>query len=723
MSRRKFREGEELGRVLGVPALFSTAYGNVGSSIYYALGVVAASALGATPLVFVLTGMLFVTIAWSYAEATAALPEAGGSASFARRAFNEFVSFGIGWGQMLVYTATVAISALFVPQYLGVFWPILGEWPFNAIGGIITALALVAINVVGLKEAASINILLAILDLATQVLIMIIALVLLLEPTILIEQVQWGVAPTWKDFLYGLAIGTVAYTGIETVSNMAEEAKHPGRDVPRAINMVIVVVLIVYIGMPLAGLSAMPVRANDVPLDPSRPGWTLPVEVQPAEPEGTYVLKSDPTTTVYVPVQSVGGRMVIPAQQPPESAFVEVDGIQVARLYGTQLGSNYAGDPVLGMVRFLPDDLGWVKAILGPWVGILAATILVIATNAGLIGVSRLTYSFGLHHQMPPVLGRLHARRMTPYVSIILFGLIACVLIFPGRINLLVDLYVFGSMISFTAAHVSVIVLRIKEPDLERPWRAPLNVRVRGRLLPLTAIVGGIGTFSVWIVIVWFQDYSRVIGFAWLIVGLIVYVVYRRSKGYSLTRSVERVVMPESMLEDVDYNQILVPVVGTRVSDMMMVLACQLATEKRSSIDGIYVIEVPLNLPLDAKLTVERAKAERIMNAAALIASQFKVKFRPHIVPARQAGRAICDMAAELRSEVIILGTMRKRRIGDRVFGRTSDYVLDHAPCEVILNLVPSSYPVDGSGVPTSLKKAAGPAARTDGRSGPSATT
>ena len=116
MARRKHREGEELHRVLGVPALFSTAYGNVGSSIYYALGVVAASAMGATPIVFVLTGMLFITIAWSYAEATAALPEAGGSASFARRAFNELVSFGIGWGQMLVYTATVAISALFVPQ-------------------------------------------------------------------------------------------------------------------------------------------------------------------------------------------------------------------------------------------------------------------------------------------------------------------------------------------------------------------------------------------------------------------------------------------------------------------------------------------------------------------------------------------------------------------------------------------------------------------------------
>ena len=700
MARRKHREGEELHGSLGVPALFSTAYGNVGSSIYYALGVVAASALGLTPLVFVLTGLLFVTIAWSYAEATAALPEAGGSASFARRAFNEMVSFGVGWGQMLVYTATIAISALFVPQYLAVFWPVLGQFPYNVIGGIVTTIILVGINVFGIKEAAAVNILLALLDLSTQVLIMIIALVLLLEPSTLLEQIQWGVAPTWTQFLYGLAIGTVAYTGIETVSNMAEEAKNPGKDVPRAINFVIVAVLVVYIGIPLAGLSAMPVRSNTVPMDPARPGYTMPVEVAPGEPEGTYVLAADPETVVYVPVAEAadGETMVIPAQQPAESAISEVDGQPAATLHGTQLGSNYMGDPVLGVVRFLPENVNWLKAILAPWVGILAATILFIGANAGLIGVSRLTYSFGQHHQMPPRLGRLHARRKTPFVSIILFGLIACALMLPGDTNLLTDVYVFGSMISFTAAHISVIVLRIKEPDLPRPWRAPFNVRIRGRSLPLTAIIGGLGTFSVWIVIVWFQSYSRIIGFAWIIVGMIVYVVYRRSRGYSLTRPVERIVMPESMQEDVDYAQILVPVVGTRVSDIMMVLACQLATEKKSAIDGLYVIEVPLNLPLDAKLTKERAKAEQVMKDAALIASQFKVRFRPHIVAARQAGRAIVDQATELRSEVILLGMMRKRRIADRVFGRTIDYVLDHAPCEVLLNMVPVSYSGEGAG-------------------------
>ena len=687
MARRKLREGEGLHKVLGVPALFSTAYGNVGSSIYYALGVVAVSAMGATPIVFVLTGLLFMCTAWSYAEATAAMPEAGGASSFARRAFNEFVSFGIGWGQMLVYTATIAISALFVPHYLSVFVPVLKDWPYNAIGGIVVAVVLVIVNVIGIKEAASLNIVLAVLDLGTQLLIVAIALVLLLEPNILIEQIQWGVAPTWKQFLYGLAMGTVAYTGIETVSNMAEEATDPGRDVPRAINFVIAAVMVVYIGMPLAGLSVMPVGSNLVPVDPAT-GMTVPVEVAPGEPEGTWVLASDPETTVFVPVEEVDGVQVITPQEPTGEVEV-VDGVEVARLYGTQLGSNYLEDPVLGLVRFMPDSVGWLRTILAPWVGILAATILVIGTNAGLIGVSRLTYSLGQHRQLPPALGRVHPKRLTPYVSIIVFGIAACVLMVPGSTTLLADLYIFGSMISFTAAHLSVIVLRFKEPELARPWRAPLNIRLGSGALPLTAVVGALGTLGVWLVIVAYQGESRFIAFSWIGVGLLMYVVYRRAKGYSLTSTVAKVVVPETMQADIDYDQILVPIVGSRITDEMVVLACQLATEKNSSVDALYVIEVPMNLPLDARLTDERARAAEVLQEAVTLASQFKVKMNPIVITARSAGRAIVQQATERRSEVIILGVMKRRRFTERAFGSTTDYVIEHAPCEVLVNIVP----------------------------------
>src|SRR5687768_3586152 len=147
MARRRL---EGLERVLGVNALFSTAYGNVGSSIYYALGLVASYALGLTPVVFVITGIFFLCTAATYAEATAMYPEAGGSSSFARRAFNEFWSFFAAWGQMLNYVITVAISAYFVPHYVGgLFWEPLRSAPGDVIAGVLIIAVLAAVNVLG----------------------------------------------------------------------------------------------------------------------------------------------------------------------------------------------------------------------------------------------------------------------------------------------------------------------------------------------------------------------------------------------------------------------------------------------------------------------------------------------------------------------------------------------------------------------------------------------
>jgi basic amino acid/polyamine antiporter, APA family len=696
MAKRRKREGQPLLKVLGVPGLFSTAYGNVGSSIYYALGVVALAALGATPLIFILTGLLFCTTAWSYAEATAMVPEAGGSSSFARRAFNEFWSFNAGWALMLDYIVTIAISAFFVPNYLGIFWPILKTWPYNSIGGIITVILLVIINVIGIKEAATLNISLAVLDVVTQVLIMIIGLVLLLQPKLLITQVQWGVAPTFKQFIYGISIGTVAYTGIETISNMSEEASDPGKDVPRAINLVLAVVLVVYAGMSVVALSAMPVKYNVVPVDPAT-HLTVPVAVVPQDPKqpgGPYVFKAHPKQAVYIPVQPVPGGWETKSQEPTGKVTKLPDGTYATKVYGTWLGSVYLDDPVLGIVRNMPDSLGWLRAILGPWVGILAATILIIATNAGLIGVSRLAYSLGQHRQIPPILGRVHPKRLTPYVSIILFGIVACLIIVPGSTPFLADLYAFGAMISFTTAHLAVIALRIQEPDTPRSFRTPLSIPFHGKQLPLLSIIGAMGTFTVWCVVVATHKEGRLIGFIWMGVGLVVYVVYRKMHGYSLTQTVARIHLPATAAVDIEYDQILVPIVDSRIANEMMVLACQVAREKKSAIDALYVVEVPLNLPLDARLVKERAKGQAVLERAQAIADQFGVKANPILINARQAGRAIVDVARERHSEVIVLGSRRKRLAGQRRFGNTVDYVLEHAPTEVLHNLVPSDYPM-----------------------------
>src|ERR1700750_1204205 len=168
-----------LRRTVGVPGLFATAYGNVGSSIYYALGLVAAHALGLTPLVFIFAGGLFALTAKTYAEGASMFPEAGGSSSFARHAFNEVASFFAGWALTLDYIITIAISAFFVPHYLGAFFPALRHNPGDIIGGLVVIAVLVVLNIRGLRESASLNIFLAIADLITQVLLIVIGAILI----------------------------------------------------------------------------------------------------------------------------------------------------------------------------------------------------------------------------------------------------------------------------------------------------------------------------------------------------------------------------------------------------------------------------------------------------------------------------------------------------------------------------------------------------------------
>ena len=214
-------------------------------------------------MVFVITGIIFYLTAATYAEATAMYPEAGGSSSFARHAFNEFWSFFAAWGQMLNYVITIAISAFFVPHYIGgLFWEPLRHSPGDIIFGIGVVAALSLLNVVGVKEAAGLNIFLAVTDFATQLLLVIVGGVLVLSPETLVNNVDFGVAPTWKDFLIAIPIGMIAYTGIETISNMAEEAKDERTTIPAAISRVRIAVFAIYFTLPAVALSALPVKCE-----------------------------------------------------------------------------------------------------------------------------------------------------------------------------------------------------------------------------------------------------------------------------------------------------------------------------------------------------------------------------------------------------------------------------------------------------------------------------
>src|SRR3954470_13594655 len=615
-------KGGGLERVLGTGALFSTAYGNVGSSIYYALGLVASFALGLTPVVFLISGLIFMATAATYAEATTMYPEAGGSSSFARHAFNEFWSFFAAWGQMLNYIITVSISAFFVPHYLGIFWPALRHGPGDIVVGIGVVIMLALLNIVGIREAAGINIFLAVVDFCTQLILVLLGCILVLSPHILVTNIHWGVVPSWSDFLIAIPVGMVAYTGIETISNMAEEAKDYGNTIPRSIGGVVIAVMAIYALLPAVALSAMPVK-NGV-------------------------------TQLGLP-ESEGG---------------------------------YAGDPVLGVVKNI--DLGGLQHAAEIYVGVLAATILILATNAGLIGVSRLTYSMGQYRQLPDKLRTLHPKFRTPYIAILLFGFIACLTMLPGQAGFLGQMYAFGAMLSFTIAHLAVIKLRLSKPDQDRPYRGPGQIKLsRGRSIPLFAVFGGIGTALAWLVVMILNFTTLGVGISWLVLGIGSYVLYRHHLGLNLTETKKAELIKSAVEHEVEYESVLVAFEDTEYSADAVATAVKLAARRRRGVHVVVMVTVPNHLPIDAVLPEQERAADQTLEAARVLGGRRVTGHVEKIRPG-QGGRRIVEEAREIKARALIMALPKRPRSAGSPFGRTLETVLADRPCRVIITTEPA---------------------------------
>jgi basic amino acid/polyamine antiporter, APA family len=606
-----------LRRSIGMSGLFATAYGNVGSSIYYALGLVAAHALGLTPVVFMFAGGLFVLTAKTYAEGAAMFPEAGGASSFARHAFNEIVSFFAGWALTLDYIITIAISAFFVPHYLAVFFPALNHNPGDIIGGGVVIAVLAALNIRGLGESANLNVLLAFLSLATQAALVGLGVVLVLNPSLLVHQVHLGTAPNWTQLIFALSVAMVAYTGIETVSNMAEEASDPGRDVPRALKFVVIAVLGVYAGISIVALSALPV------------------------------------------VRSHAGH------------------------YSTLLGTTYENNPVLGIVSRLRLH-GVVLTVATDYVGVLAAAILLIATNAGLIGISRLSWSLAEHRQLPGLFATLHPRFRTPWFTIMVFSVLAVLLLLPGQTNLLGNLYAFGAMLSFTTAHVAIIALRIRQPDVHRPYRIRGNIRWRGAQIPISAVIGGIGTFAAWVSVVALHNEARLIGLPWMALGLGGYFYYRRRRKLDPRAQyrIERAARPADFTP-LGYRTALVAIFGSDVSATTLVSAAKLIGN-RGIVYAVVVLTVPRQLSLDAGLEAEEAHARSILEGAQIQGRRAGIKVRTGVIRARNPGAALADEAERIGADVIYLSEVHAPA-SEKGIGLTASYLLDRRPCRIVI--------------------------------------
>lgn len=644
---RPGRRQDRLRRGLGVPWLFASAYSAVGFSIYFALGVVADRGLGLTPLIFLAAGLLFGLTALSYVEGGAMFRERGGSSTFARHAFNELVAFVAGWAILIDYLIVLALAAISVPHYLSPISGALatGGWEIGIAVAVIAAACLLNVfNVTGREQQRPLA-LLALADLGLQLLVVLVGLLVVMHPERLTEGLQVAGQPGFRDAVYAAVLAMLAYAGIEAASDLAPEVRVSRRDLKRIASLATLAVPLIYAGMAAIALMAVP---------------------------------------------------VLPGPDGPQTA----------------LGGEFVEEPVLGIVSAY--EPAWVADAMRWLVALIAAPVLFWAANTAMLGVSRHIYTLAINRQIPSWLGKLERRQATPYVAIAICGAIAVGLVLPTDVKLLAGIYAFGATLAITIAHLSIIRLRVTQPERRRPFQIPLGFAWGRARIPWPAVAAALLSGLAFLSVLAYHSTARWVGLAWMGFGLAFYVVYRKVfEGTSLTRRVsvtERALTKQ--IPRVEYSNILVPVFGTDLDDDIVSTAGRLAAAEdgrdgggETRLDVIYVIEVPLTLPLDAALPAEREEeARRALQRAREVGEEYAdVEVRTEVVRARKVGAGIVEAARRGGAEAIVVGGEPPSRIrggaalggigGARPaeIGAATEYVLKKAPCRVLLTAPPES--------------------------------
>jgi APA family basic amino acid/polyamine antiporter len=623
---------------MGSPALFAIVWTSLASSMYFSLGVVADHALGLTPVVFLVAALFFGLTVMTYVEGASLHQERAGSTVFARYAFNELWSFVAGWAILLDFLIVMAITAFAAANYLATFWSELGHGaPELAVAvGILLYVAVRNVRGAGRPRYGAV----VVADIALQLVVVGVGLAMFAgDLDTLTNSIDLGRRPAWDEFVFALTVGTIALTSLEAASGLAGEVQIGRRGLRRLVSSGTVCVLVVYTGIALVAVTAVPVTGGSTPL----------------------------------------------------------------------AGSDA---PVIDVVDAF--DEGWATDLLRYAVAGVAAAMLVLATNAAMLGLSRLTYSLATNRQIPSALGRLHPRWATPYVALLLAAVLAAALVATKDLEFLVGLYAFGALLAFTIAHLAICVLRYREADRPRPYRIPVNVRVGGGDLPLPAVLGAVASAAAFVALLIYHDGARFLGLTWMAAGLLLYVVYRRTTGKPLTR---RVSVPAAALRadpiEAEYGSILVPIFGTPLDDDIVQTAGRLAADEHTdeaegegaTIEALWVFEVPVSLPLDARLPEEQLKRARAALARAkAVGEEYEgVEVATATVRARSAGEAIVGEAERRGVEVIVLAAEEPSRIRgggrlggtggplDNFVGEATKYVVRKAPCRVILTAPPST--------------------------------
>ncbi len=626
---------------LGSPVLWGLVQAFVAAGFYFSLGIVAERAEGWTWLVYLAAAVFFVLTAMSYMEAASLHQERGGATIIARYAFNELVSFVAGWAIMLDYVILIALTAFTITDYLAVFWSPLGHGGLElAVAGGAIALA-AGMNVRGIDPRRFLRFFgFALGDLAAQVFLLVVGLIVLFDPEVIAHPVRFGGPVELKDIFFAFPLAIVAFTALDASSGFSGQVKVGRAGLKRLLAVRVLSLLVAYVGLALVASSTVGPRTG-------------------------------------------AGVVVGPASR--------VDA------------------PLLGVIAAVHQD--GLREVLRVVVSISATLVLFTACLGSMLGLSRLGYALAVNRQIPSAIGRLHPRFKTPTVVIGIGALLALILIIPEDTEFLGAIYAFGATLAFLIVHLSVLVLRRREPDRDRPFRVPFGVRG----LPIPSILGALIAGASLVAVLALHTAARWVGPIWMLIGIALYVAYRTGSEKSLTR---RLTVPEDTLTreagpSAEYGSILVPVFGNDLDDDIMQTAGRLAAEEPldsdeeddgAQIEALWVMVIPMSLPLDGRVPdADVKRAREHLNHAKRVGEEYEgVVVNPFISRARSVGEAIVREARRRGVEAIVMPAEEPSRIRGGVLlggreglrstfvGDTTRYVITKAPCRVILTAPPS---------------------------------
>lgn len=457
-------------------------YADVGADIYVAIGLVALFAGGASPIAFLIASVTYVATGLAYSELATTYPYAGGAHIYAMKAFNDLFGFIAGWAVMLDYTVDMALFALASAGYLSFFFPSLrsGHIVINLVGqtlsiphlGLVAAvmvLFLLVVNIVGIRESSVFNEVLVSFDLIVESVILISGLLLAFSLARFLGQVPvFGSPDTHINIAYSLpSLGVQEQNFVYGIT----------------------IAMTSFIGIESIAQAAEETKRPD-----------------------RWIPRANKLSIVSVVIFAVG-----------------LSAISMGMMNWQDLAAA-RNDPIRAIASRIP--------IIGPYLApIVAATgfaICYVSTNTGVIGVSRIVFSMGRFDLLPRWFYKVHSRFRTPFRTILVFGAIGTALALVGELTFVADLYNYGALLSYILVNVCLIVLRNKEATAYRAWKIPGSITFgyRGRriVVPLISVIGAISCGILWGLILTFHEGGRILGTAWVLVGIVGFIALRRMK-------------------------------------------------------------------------------------------------------------------------------------------------------------------------------------------------